>query len=107
MVFYSYNPDEDDASCRDDLCRDVPDAQGITGEIDESAKNTGNGVNIFPEDKRFFVDENITNDSPDGSGGHTHDDSDPHGEPGKQALFDAYHGEKSETDGVEDEKSVI
>lgn len=71
----------------------VPDAQGITGEIDESTEDAGDGVDVFPEDKGYLVDENVANDSPDGTGGHTHDDGDPHGESGKQAFFDTYHGE--------------
>ena len=93
MVFYSYDPGEDNASGSDDLRGNVPDAQGITGEIDESTEDAGDGVDVFPEDKGYLVDENVANGSPDGTGGHTHDDGDPHGESGKQAFFDTYHGE--------------
>lgn len=93
MVFYSYDPGKDNASGSDDLRGNVPDAQGITGEIDESAEDAGDGVDVFPEDKGYLVDEDIANDSPDGTGGHTHDDGDPRGESGKQAFFDTNHGE--------------
>ena len=83
VVFYSDNTGKDDASGCDDLRGDVTDAEGITGEVDKTAENTGDGVNIFSEDKGYLVDENVANDSPDGSGGHTHDDCYPCGESGE------------------------
>lgn len=83
MVFHCDNTGKDDASGSDDLRGDVTDAEGITGEVDKAAENTGDGVNIFSEDKGYFVDENVANDSSDGSGGHTHDDCYPCGESGE------------------------
>ena len=50
MVFYSDNTSKDDASGCDDLRGDVTDAEGITGEVDKAAENTGDGVNIFSVD---------------------------------------------------------
>ena len=107
VVFDGYDAAQNDTHRRDELRRDMPHADGQADAIKESADDTGQGVDVLPENQRHLVDKNVADDTAHGPRHHPHDNGHPHRESGVERLLDADHGEQPQPDGVEYEERVV
>ena len=75
--------------------------------VDDSAGNTGRGVNVLPEEKGLFVVENIAQNPSERAGDYTHNYADPHGVARGEGFLNPDNDKQSQPQGVEYEKHPV
>ena len=98
--------EEDDATCNN-LTKIGLHPQKATKPIGNTAQHACHGVDFLTENQGDFIDEYIAQHTAGGTRHTTHDDGHPEGITQRFGLLEAYHGEKRQTDGVEDEERIV
>lgn len=85
----------------------MPAAKPQAAIVNHTSQHTCDGINILTENQRNFIDENIAEHTSCRSRDGAHDDIHPHRETGIETFFHPDDGEKTYTDGIEDEEGVV
>lgn len=91
MIFYGDYTCEEHAQRRYELYHRRRHRSLHTYIIYQTAKDTSQRINIFPEYQRFLINQYIPHHTAKRAGYGSHHDRHPHGEPEIQGLGDTYH----------------
>ena len=106
-VPYRQNPNEDHRAGGDELRGGRRQVEIHTEIVDQSAADAGDGVDVFAENKGYFVQQHVAQHTARRTGQRTHDDTHPHRIADGYAFLNADDGEKSQSDGIENEEGVV
>ena len=107
MIFYGDYTCEEHAQRRYELYHRRRHRSLHTYIIYQTAKDTSQRINIFPEYQRFLINQYIPHHTAKRAGYGSHHDRHPHGEPEIQGLGDTYHHKQPQSDSIEYKKCIV
>ena len=101
MIFYGDYTCEEHAQRRYELYHRRRHRSLHTYIIYQTAKDTSQRINIFPEYQRLLINQYIPHHTAKRAGYGSHHDRHPHGKPEIQGLGDTYHHKQPQSDSIE------
>ena len=107
MIFYGDYTCEEHAQRRYELYHRRRHRSLHTYIIYQTAKDTSQRINIFPEYQRLLINQYIPHHTAKRAGYSSHHDRHPHGKPEIQGLGDTYHHKQPQSDSIEYKKCIV